>query len=97
MFISWTANGSTTPVWGNDQIVITDIQPGLRFTYPSAFGNDYTYSYILHDKVLSYNEYGNPIYLAFVLLQHLKGKSTPLDITFKNLPDKVFRYELIVK
>ena len=96
MFISWTANGSTTPVWGNDPIVITDIQPGLRLAYPSAFGR-HTFSFIVYDRVQSYNGSNTPIYLPFVLLQILKGKSTPFDITFENLPDKVFRYELIVK
>lgn len=98
MFISWTANGSTTPVWGNGPIVITDKRQSLRLTYPNTLG-DYKARLTTPGQQGSSTSSDDisPITISVMTLGSLSTGLNYLDITFGNLPGKVFRYEIIIK
>lgn len=97
MFISWTANGSTTPVWG-DPIVITDINQALVLNYPNALGTCY-YSARHADGSDGSSGSSTKSSPLTITPERLNSISTfdCLDLTFSKLPGKKYRYELIFK
>lgn len=98
MFISWTANGSTTPVWGSGPIVITDKSQNLILTYPNTLGGYKARQTTDGSTKVDVTNTEPPIRLYSMDLGGLTPDKTHyLDITFTNRPGKVIRYQIIIK
>lgn len=95
LFISWTANGSTTPVWGNSPVVITDQTQTLELTYPNALGG-YKISADVSSGTINFSGLSTPISSDSNAFKRISAGSHNLDITFENLPDKIIRYKIII-